>query len=209
MTDVVKKLEYTIYEIKCNDEDKEFSYIGSTNNYNRRKKEHKKSCINEKNNYLLYKFIRENGGWANFQMNIIEIIECETQTEARIREQYWLENKKANLNKFNAYSTKEIIKEQRKKYYEQNKEKINQYRNQYYEQNKEKEKKYYEQNKEQYKQYQKQYREKNKEQTKKYYEQKKIYCEKNKEKIRQYQKHYQKQYYAHIKEQKLINNESN
>jgi len=134
------KLEYTIYEIKCNDEDKEFIYIGSTKNFNRRKKQHELYSINEKNNYLLYKFIRENQGWANFQMKIIEIIVCETKTDARIREQFWLENKKANLNNRNAYSTKEFIKEQNKEkakqYYEKNKEKAKQYQKQYYEKNK-------------------------------------------------------------------------
>ena len=93
---MTKNLQYTFYEIVCKDEDKDFIYIGSTKDFKNRKYQHKSACINQTDKqhyYQLYQFIRENGGWDNFNMNPIEICECETKTHARIREQFWIENK--------------------------------------------------------------------------------------------------------------------
>ena len=149
---MTKNLQYTFYEIVCKDEDKDFIYIGSTKDFKNRKYQHKTACINEKNKIYhlqVYKFIRENGGWDNFNMNPIEILECETKTHARIREQYWIDLKKANLNQLRAFITEDQKKEHEKQYREQNKIKIKENKKQYREKNKERlkeyAKKYYEQ----------------------------------------------------------------
>ena len=105
---MTKNLQYTFYEIVCKDEDIDFIYIGSTKDFKKRKYQHKNACINEKNpNYNIqpYQFIRENGGWINFNMNSIEICECETKTHALIREQYWIESRKANFNNRKSFIT--------------------------------------------------------------------------------------------------------
>ena len=56
-------------------------------------------------------------------MNQVEICDCETKAHARIIEQYWIENKKANLNKLRAFCTEDQNKEYQKQYNEQNKDK--------------------------------------------------------------------------------------
>jgi hypothetical protein len=200
---------YTFYEIVCKDEDKNFIYIGSTKDFKNRKYQHKKTWNNEnfkEYNIQLYQFIRGNGGWENFEMNPIEILECESKTHARIREQYWIELKKANLNKVRAYRTKE----QAKKY---NKEKTSEYR----EKNQDKIKDYIEKNKDKIKEYEREYREKNKEQQREYYEQnqdkikeqKREYYLKKKDKIKEQQREYYEQNQDKIKEQKREYREQN
>ena len=44
-------------------------YIGSTEDFNRRKIEHKYRCKTK--DFKLYKYIRENGGWSSWNMEII------------------------------------------------------------------------------------------------------------------------------------------
>ena len=134
---------YTIYEIKPLNKDIEYSYIGSTNNFKRRQQEHKFNCnnINSKDyKYNLYEFIRENGGFDKFEFIILEEIDCESNLNARIREQYWIEHRENKLNIFRAYISKEEKIEQKKQcdkeYRDSNKDKIKEHKRQYYEQNK-------------------------------------------------------------------------
>jgi len=61
--------------ISCRDEKVPEIYIGSTNNFIRRRKEHFYRCRNincKSYNYKLYRFIRSNGGIDNFVMEILE-----------------------------------------------------------------------------------------------------------------------------------------
>ena len=67
-------------------------------------------------NIFVYQFIRENGGWDNFDMILIEEYECENRLQAEQRERYWIETLKAELNQI-------IPSRTRKQYYETNKEK--------------------------------------------------------------------------------------
>lgn len=94
--------EYTIYKIQVGDQ----IYIGSTKDFKNRKYQHK--CQTKKENPLIiYQAIREAGGWQKNMMVPIELYECETPTEACIREQYWLREYKATLNTRQAYTTAE------------------------------------------------------------------------------------------------------
>ncbi len=68
----------------------------------RREADHEKSYNNpnSKNyNYYVYQFIRNNGGWDNFDMIEIKKYNCADRLEASKRERYWLETLKATLNK--------------------------------------------------------------------------------------------------------------
>jgi len=183
--------KYVIYKIVCDDVP-EFVYIGSTTNFTQRKKCHKSTCnnINNKRTYnlKLYSTIRENGGWDNWRIVIIN--ECEegiTKTQAHIIEEEFRVKLNANLNSIKCFTTKEEAKEEyyknNKEYKEQNKEKIREKNKEYYEQNKEK-------IKEECKEYRKEYRERNKEKMKEYRENNKEkmkeYRENNKEKMKEY-----------------------
>jgi hypothetical protein len=90
-----------IYKIICKDSNITDIYIGSTINFKRRKIEHKYSCNNENDkryNLKVYQYIRENGGWDNFEMVIIEKYPCNDIYKAIEREGYFVKELKASLN---------------------------------------------------------------------------------------------------------------
>jgi hypothetical protein len=48
--------------------------------------------------------MRENGGWDNFQMTPIEEYKCDTPQQARMREQFWINNiEEKKLNSYDAF----------------------------------------------------------------------------------------------------------
>jgi hypothetical protein len=122
---------YTFYEIVCKDENIDFIYVGSTKCFKNRKHQHKQKSVKNICERKLYKIINENGGWDNFEMKPLEILDCLTKTHARIREQYWIDEKNAKLNTNKAFSDK-------KEYYKLNKDKIKEYEKEYRNQNKDK-----------------------------------------------------------------------
>jgi hypothetical protein len=90
-----------IYKITCNDSTVRDTYVGHTTNFVQRKHAHKQSCINIKSiNYKckLYENIRNNGGWSNWKMEIINFFNCRNQYEARQKEQEYFLLLNANLN---------------------------------------------------------------------------------------------------------------
>lgn len=90
-----------IYKLCCSDVSIDDIYVGSTTNFIRRKHLHKQSCTNEKNinyNIPVYKFIRENGGWENWQMVQICAIQCENKRQLETEERKYIENLGATLN---------------------------------------------------------------------------------------------------------------
>ena len=98
------ELDYSntiIYKITCNDPNVKDVYVGHTTNFVQRKHAHKQSCINEKspnNKCKLYDVIRNNGGWINWNMEIIHFCNCKNHYEARIKEQEYFVLLNANLN---------------------------------------------------------------------------------------------------------------
>jgi len=147
-----------IYKIVCNDLTVKDCYVGHTTNMTERKYKHKFSCNNEKHNsyhFKIYKIIRENGGWDNWNMVLVEEFPCKDKFEACKREREVYEELDAKLNMRRPYRTQEEYKEEHKQYdqqyYQENKEYKKQYEKQYYQEHK------------QYKnQYKKQYREEHK-----------------------------------------------
>ena len=139
-----------IYKIV--NEEETFCYVGSTTDFRRRRYNHKRSCNNENDkryNSNLYKTIRENGGWEKFKFESIENYPCNNHREQFLREQYWINELKPNVNNRNAYTD---MKEYNKEYHVNHKEKNNA-----------KDKEYYQNHKEERTEYYKEYREKNKE----------------------------------------------
>lgn len=110
-------------------------YVGHTTNMIKRKNKHKSSCGNpndKEHNEYKYQFIRENGGWDQWEMILIEKYPCDNGDQARARERYWKRELNATLNTQEPGRTqkewrednKEIILEKKKEYYENNKDKI-------------------------------------------------------------------------------------
>ena len=138
-------IDYTktvIYKLVKNDDfNNENIYIGSTTDFTRRKTAHKTSCNNDKHkeyNAKKYQYIRENGGWGEWEMVLVERHNCNDGNEARAREEYWRSHFNAKLNVIRAYITDEEKKEQQKEYREQSKEQMKEYQKEYREQHKDK-----------------------------------------------------------------------
>ena len=103
-----------IYKIVCNNPNIDSFYIGSTTNWAKRKNSHKNRCndVNDKkHNLQIYQIMRENGGFENFNMILVEDYPCENRRQAEQREQYWKDLLTPDMNTINAYLTEEQKKE--------------------------------------------------------------------------------------------------
>jgi len=161
-----------IYKLCCNDLNITEVYVGQTTDFRKRKNNHKVSCNNQTAkgyNYNVYQFIRDNGGWDNWNMIEIEKYNAIDGNDAKKRERFWIEELKAILNC-------KIPTRLQKEYYENNKQKIKIYRNNHKEDRKKHDKKYYENNKEIINEKKKEYHQQNIEYFKEYYSEK-IKCD--------------------------------
>ena len=161
------KVDYSktiIYKLCCKDTSVKDIYVGATTDMKSRRAVHKSDCNNPNNkgyNKKVYKFIREQGGFSNWDMIMVEKYACKDKLESGKRERYWMEELGATLNKQvpnrtqteyhkdnkeyrNEYSrqykkdNKGKIKERKKQYHQENKEKRNEYSRKYHKNNKEK-----------------------------------------------------------------------
>jgi len=126
-----------IYKIVCKNPDIEGIYVGHTTDLKSRKNCHKTRCncqTQKFHNLYVYEYIRNNGGWDNWDMLVIEEYPCENMYEACLRERHWLETLHANLNTTIPSRSK---KERKKTYNELHKDEIREYRKEYREANKE------------------------------------------------------------------------
>ena len=129
-----------IYKLQCLDSDVKEIYVGSTNDIDKRKANHKSDCHNENNrNYKfpLYQFIRANGGWDSWELVLIDEYEVEDEIGQHIIEQSFISAIEPELNNKRAYRTEEEQKEYGKEYTANNKEEIKEYFKERYVKNKE------------------------------------------------------------------------
>jgi len=131
-----QKVDYNktqIYKLIHNDDiDNENIYIGSTTNFSKRKNSHKRNHINEKSknyNAKVYTNIRLTGGWSEWSMLLVENFPCIGKREADVRERYWIDYYKSQLNMI-------IPSRSWKERYNENKEKIIKYQKDYRNENK-------------------------------------------------------------------------
>ena len=106
---------YIFYKICCDDYDE--IYVGSTCNFNNRKRQHKQNVNldNERNNLKIYKTIRENGGWDNWRMIQIGSRDGITKRDAeKIEEEYRVELR-ATLNDKFAFVDKKSVEYKNRK----------------------------------------------------------------------------------------------
>ena len=117
----LKKIDYSklvVYKIVCKDLRVTDIYVGSTTNFDQRKKQHKSSCCritSERYHHQLYKCIRNFGGWQNWSMIIVEKYPCEDSYNARKIERFYYEELNANLNMVRPLCTEEESKQDAKK----------------------------------------------------------------------------------------------
>jgi len=150
------KIDYSkcaIYKLCCRDPEITDIYVGSTTNLVSRKHKHKSDCSNintTNHNSYVYRYIREHGGWENWDLVIIETPQCKNSVELHTRERYYIDLMKATLNvkiptrthaEF-ARKYRAMHKDKLKQYGRQqrilNKERLTHYRRQYYLNNKDK-----------------------------------------------------------------------
>jgi hypothetical protein len=90
-----------IYQICCRDPDIRDIYVGSTIDLVKRRTDHKSVCNNPNNgkhNLPVYQYIRDNGGWENWQVVQIEKVECASGQDLCQREREVFERLKPSLN---------------------------------------------------------------------------------------------------------------
>jgi hypothetical protein len=172
--------DYVIYKIVCLS-NPDLVYVGSTANFYARRKCHIKCCNNPNNkeyNHKKYVAIRENGGWDNWNMVVVDELKHLTLIKSLMVEEEWRVKLNANLNTNKCFISDEEEVKRKKEYYQNNKDAIREH-----------EKEYYQKNKDSISEKKKEYREKNKDILKEYYhnrkeiilEHKKEYYIKNKE----------------------------
>jgi hypothetical protein len=104
-----------LYIIKCKNLNILDCYIGHTTNWTKREEKHKYNSIWL--NTKLYRFIREHGGWDNFEMLGIELYPCNNKRQAEAKEEQLIKQHKASLNTYeNLVLTEEQLKEYMKDY---------------------------------------------------------------------------------------------
>jgi hypothetical protein len=125
-----------IYKIVCNDLAIKDVYIGNTTDFKQRKSDHKKHCKNPNDkhyHYKIYKTIRDNGDWENWDMIEIEKFPCNDSNEAKKRQRELYEKNDSKLNTLRPMSTIEEKKKYHAEYHKKrnqsptHKAKINEY----------------------------------------------------------------------------------
>ena len=135
------KINYSsahFYKIVCRDLNICDMYVGHTTDFITRKSCHKRVCNNpnSKNyNLPLYNFIRDNEGWDNFDMILIETQCLNGSLEATKRERELIEELKPSLNKLIPFRTDEEKKKMKDKWVEENKDRIKEYKHNWHYEN--------------------------------------------------------------------------
>jgi|VirMetMinimDraft_7_1064189.scaffolds.fasta_scaffold17393_3 predicted GIY-YIG superfamily endonuclease len=93
-----------IYKISCKDLTVHDTYIGSTCNFDRRKRQHKYNVNDGKEtNRALYQHIRKYGNWENWTIEILDKIKTKSIKHLRRIELLYIRGNKPNLNfRFNS-----------------------------------------------------------------------------------------------------------
>ena len=189
-----------IYKIVCDDLSVKDCYVGHTTNMTKRKWNHKTHCNNEKDKYYnlkIYKIIRQNGGWDNWNMVLVEKFPCKDSSEACRREREVYEELDAKMNTLRPYRTQEDDKKYDKEYREEHKEELKKYREEHKEYHKQYCKQYYQERKADQIQNRKQYYQEHKAEI---VEKKKQYYQDHKADLKQYEKLYREEHKEKIKE---------
>jgi len=210
-----------IYKLCCKNTNIKDEYIGSTTDFTERKRTHKKRCNNTNSksyNTKVYKFIRDNGGFCNWSMILVEKYPCNDKLELTKRERHFIELFESKLNcqiptrthKEYRVENADKLKEYRVENADKIKERGKEWRVKNADKIKEKSKVWYEEHNEEIKEKAKEYNLKNADKIKEY---KKVWYEEHKEERKEKSKEYRsknadsikerdKKYYEQHKEEK-------
>jgi hypothetical protein len=97
-----------VYKIFCKDPNVKDLYVGYTTNFVQRKHAHKQNCTNSNSicyDLKLYNIIRDNGGWDNWSMEIVNFFNCKDSHEARKKEQEYFILLNATINSIEPLSS--------------------------------------------------------------------------------------------------------
>ena len=171
-----------IYKLCCKNPLVKEEYVGSTTSFRKRKNQHKTVCTNEKDkrfNYRVYKHIRANGGWENWDMVEVAKVDATDKRDLERIERTYIESLGAALNC-------SIPTRSAKERYIQNRAEKLEYQKELYRKNKPRklvyQRKYYQENTHAKLEYQQQYHQSNKERRREYNKQ---YQAANKDRIMQ------------------------
>ena len=99
-----------IYEIKCRDKTCKFIYVGGTTSFTKIKHYYKKSYYDNKSTKLNEK-IKLNGGWDNWEINILERCdECSSKDDLNKQVKKWEKIKNDSIDKNTEYKCKHCMK---------------------------------------------------------------------------------------------------
>ena len=93
--------ESCVYKLCCKNPLITEIYVGSTTSFRNRKNQHKTACTNEKGrqyNRAVYKHIRANGGWDNWDMVEVAKVEATDKRDLERIERTNIESLAATLN---------------------------------------------------------------------------------------------------------------
>jgi len=99
-----------VYKLFSLDKEIKETYIGSSTDPNRRFARHKRNILNQQH-IPVYKFIKENGGIQNWDIEILEM--CD-KSQACLLEQMYIGKQSHSLNKIAAFLTEAERKEKKK-----------------------------------------------------------------------------------------------
>ena len=91
--EMVNRIEF-VYKLVCKDVNATEVYVGSSVSLRNRRANHKSCSTRENNkayNLPVYQYIRENGGWQNWELLVIERLEFEFRFELQDRERFHME----------------------------------------------------------------------------------------------------------------------
>ena len=96
-----KYINIAFYKIVCNDANITDLFVGHTNDVHRRNETQLMECTNMRCNAYntpINQFIRNNGGWDNFKLVVIDHVSCHTLLEVLQLKRIHIKTQNANLN---------------------------------------------------------------------------------------------------------------
>ena len=144
-------MKFTIYRIVSKNQELKNCYIGKTRNLTSRIRQHKSDSINiqsRRYNLPMYQYIREHGGFENFEVINLKDIWIDGAENTSIHEQYYFELYGGFINCLNTYYPNRKARETSLIYYYKHKEQVTEYQAKYRNEHKEQTVKYYIEHKE-------------------------------------------------------------